>query len=588
MGAMQAPDSISPDLTVRQAATAWPACAPALERYPAARWGGKWSLQELGAFARAAGVDAADLLRELGEAARVPVRRQAAGRGRGGSPVPLILAAVALGVTAGAGWGVALLLRIAVAADYAAAPPASIHAHGLAQLWGWMVLFVLAVATHLLGQNTKHPAPAWLGRTAAGAIVAGVLVFFAGLFDATRRMLPQSAVVASVLLLAGALGFGAAVVWPVAGRGQRPQVWHGFVLAMVGWLWAWAGADLYLRISHVGGGPLNDPARGLLILLAVLGFGANAVYGFGIRLIPGLLNVARLRPGWFPAALVAHNVGLCLLLTPPQALKATGAAAMLAGCVAYLAGMGGLRSRPSRPIYGVDPRGHVLIRIAFFWLLAGLAMVLVHQLFPGLPHAYGGAWRHALTVGFITTMILGVGQRVVPVFIKQPLALNGLMLAGAALIVLGNAGRVGLELATAGGWRWAFRLMGLTGLLELSALVLFALNLVLTALARRRTYSPEQPLAPATRVRDAVNARPALQQRLREIGVNMFDNAAFIAPSLTFGALALGEGRPPEQFLADLGADPGPGDAPADDARPRGPRADEAGQSSARSTRPPW
>ena len=130
------------------------------------------------------------------------------------------------------------------------------------------------------------------------------------------------------------------------------------------------------------------------------------------------------------------------------------------------------------------------------------------------------------------------------------------MLVGAVLIVAGNAGRVALELATLGGWPWSFRLMGVTGLLELSALILFALNLLLTALERRRVYSPLRPLTPDTRVREAVNALPALQQRLREIGVTMFDRAPFIAPSLTFGALALAWGLQPEELLSQLDAIP--------------------------------
>jgi hypothetical protein len=214
--------------------------------------------------------------------------------------------------------------------------------------------------------------------------------------------------------------------------------------------------------------------------------------------------------------------------------------------------MDGLRSKPSRPIYGIDTRGHILIRIGFFWLVCGLGLILIQQFYPNLPHAYSGAWRHALTVGFITTMILGVGQRIVPIFIKQPLASTRLMLISAALIIIGNAGRVGLELATIGGRPWTFRLMGATGVLELAALILFALNLALTLRNRRHVYSAGEKVTPDSRVREVINAHPELQQRLSEIGVTMFEDAAFIAPSMTFGALALAVNRDPIQMLAEL------------------------------------
>jgi hypothetical protein len=550
---MPAPRAIAPDLTVRQVANAWPACAPVLGRCPGAKWGGRWSLQELAPFARACGLDEGGFLRELAEAANVPIERRSKPAPEG-SPLPLIFTAIAIGLTLGAGWGVMLLLRIAFGVTYAAAPAASVHVHGVAQLWGWMSLFIFAVATHLLRQNSKRPAPGWMRNAAAGAVIAALLAFFAGLVDPVRRAVPAIDVIASALLTLAAVGFGLSAIWSIRGRGQKPQLWHGFVFAMTGWLWAWAMSDLLLRLRYENLPVLPDAARGLLILLPVLGFATNAIYGFGIRLIPGLLNLSRLRPRCFALTLALHNTGLVLLLTAPRALRIAGAALLLSGCATYLRGLDLLRSKPSRPIYGVDPRGHVLIRVAFFWLAAGLAMILLQQVLPDLPHAYSGAWRHALTVGFITTMILGVGQRVVPVFIKQPLASTGLMLASAVLIIVGNAGRVTLELATMGHRAWAVRLMGVTGVLELAALLLFGLNVAATARRRRRVYAAGDPLTADTRVREAVNVRPELQQRLRDAGVTMLDEAGFIAPSLTFGAMALAWGRQPRDLLAEITA----------------------------------
>jgi hypothetical protein len=546
---MPRPSNIAPDLTLRQVAAAWPSCAALLQRYPGARWDGQWSLQELAAFARDRGLQESSFLRSLGETAGVPVAASSKS-GEQTSPVPLIFIAIGIGLTLGAGWGVTLLLRIARGIDYGAVSGASVHVHGLAQLWGWMALFVFAVATHLLRQNTRRAAPAWLEQVAAGFIVAALLAFFAGLLQPVHRAIPTIGVIASAGLAGAAILFGVSVIWSLTGRARSQRV-HGFVF-LIAWLWAWAAADLWLRLHYRSAAVLPDSARRLLILLPVLGFATNAIYGFGIRLIPGLLNIGRLRPRCFTAAMLMHNAGLCLLLCTPRGLNILGAALMLGGSMLYLAGMNFLRSKPARPIYGVDVRGHVLIRVAFFWLVTGLSMILAEQVFADLPHAFGGAWRHALTVGFITTMILGVGQRIVPIFIKQPLASMRIMLISGGLIIVGNAGRVGLELATIGGWRWAFELMGITGILELSSLVLFALNLAMTVRRRRHVYNAGEPLTPHTRVREAVNARPALQHRLRDAGVTMFDKTPFIAPSLTFGALALAWGRSPHDLLAEL------------------------------------
>ena len=552
---MPAFSCISPDQTVRQVANASPACARLLERWPGARFDGRWTLQQLAWFARTRGLDERALLDDLASAAGVPARYEAQ-RPREHSPMPLIFTALIVGLSMGTAWGVGLLLRIAAGGAHDVVPAQSVHVHGLVQFWGWLALFVFAVAAHMLRQNTKRPAPAWLNAAAGGCVVIGLLLFIATMSHAVRSAFPRADAAGSMLLAAATACFAVSALWSLKGRGQRPQLWHGYVLAMIAWLVTWSATDLSLRLRSSGAGSqLSDAARALLIALPVFGFATNAIYGFGIRLIPGLLNVGRLRPRCFAAALPMHNVGLCMFLTSLRSARIVGAALMLGSAVVYVIGMDALRIKPSRPIYGIDTRGHVLIRVAFFWLLAGMAMVFIQQLaVTPLPHAYSSAWRHALTVGFITTMILGVGHRILPVFIRQPLASTRVMLASATLIIIGNAMRVTLELLTIGEWTWSYRLMGMSGVLELIALILFAVNLAATVRSRRRAYSGSAPIAPDTRVQEVVNIRPEVQWRLRELGVTMFDDAPFIAPSMTFGALALAWGMKPQELIDALNA----------------------------------
>lgn len=545
------PTCIASDLTVRQVAVTWPACAAVLASYPAARLDGRWTLQELGAFSRDHGENEQRFVERLGAAAGVPAAHRPAVPAKP-SPIWLIFLACAVGLTAGAGWGVYLLLRISYGARYSSVSAGAVHVHGLAQLWGWMALFVFAVGGHLLRQSTRHPSPPWLERVAAAAIVAALLAFFAGLLPPASALAPVLRAVASGPLALAALLFGVSVGWSLLGRRQRPQVWHGFLLCAVGWLWTWAGADLALRVRHASAPILPDSARDMLILLPVLGFATNAIYGFGIRLLPGLLNIGRLRPKLFVISLITHNLGLVLMLLGGRRLSYVGAILMLLAAVSHWVGLDALRSKPSRPIYGVDPRGNILVRLAWFWLICGLGMICVQQWLGTAPHAFAGAWRHALTVGFVTTMILGVGQRILPVFMKQTLASQGLMIAAAWLIAVGNAGRVGLELATITERPWTFRLMGLTGLLELSALILFVANLMMTARNRQIVFQAGESITPNTRVREAVNVHPSLPQRLDALGINMLNAAPFIAPSMTFGALALASGWEPEELLARL------------------------------------
>jgi hypothetical protein len=77
------------------------------------------------------------------------------------------------------------------------------------------------------------------------------------------------------------------------------------------------------------------------------------------------------------------------------------------------------------------------VRGAYIWLLiaAGLSMWAVSGDWNG---GIWGASRHALTVGFVSTMIFAIGQRILPAFCgMRTLFSKGLMFGSLALLNLG-------------------------------------------------------------------------------------------------------------------------------------------------------
>ena len=63
---------------------------------------------------------------------------------------------------------------------------------------------------------------------------------------------------------------------------------------------------------------------------------------------------------------------------------------------------------------------------AYGWLVfavLGIAALTYYHAVTGhpVPHALMGSYRHALTVGFITVIILGYSMRILPVFLGRPL-----------------------------------------------------------------------------------------------------------------------------------------------------------------------
>jgi len=101
------------------------------------------------------------------------------------------------------------------------------------------------------------------------------------------------------------------------------------------------------------------------------------------------------------------------------------------------------------------------------------------------PTGIWGASRHALTVGFVATMVFCIGQRVLPAFSGMKLLFSPkLMFAALLLLSLGCLLRVSGEALAyqaivPGAWSW----LPYSALLELAAVTLFAVNLVITFLS---------------------------------------------------------------------------------------------------------
>ncbi len=94
----------------------------------------------------------------------------------------------------------------------------------------------------------------------------------------------------------------------------------------------------------------------------------------------------------------------------------------------------------------------------------------------GFSHAYFGATRHAITVGFISLMIMGMAAKVVPTLNGvDPLTLSNLR--GPFLLVnLGCFLRVTMQVAT--DWtHYAYPPIGMSGVLEVTGLAWWGLGL---------------------------------------------------------------------------------------------------------------
>lgn len=373
---------------------------------------------------------------------------------------------------------------IAISGQHTAArmDPAWIQAHGHAQLFGWIGTFIMGIGFYSLSKMGMT-APFAVRRAWTGWALwtAGV-----GLRWATnlwqwrwRSMLPASA----------ALELAAFLVFFFTVRGHRPAepaarrpVWMVLVMAgSVGFL-ASLTANLAAAVASAAAGITPATGHALdqrLLVLFTWGFPVLTIWGFSARWLPVFLGLEAPAERTLLGALAAAAAGILAALAGRHTASATillGAAAL--GCAALR-----VFHAPVKPakVLGVDAAFPLFVRVAYGWLVASSAIALGAALWDRA----GGLWgasRHALTVGFMAAMVFAIGQRVLPAFCGMRVLYSPrLMFASAALLNLGCLLRVTSEIGAYESYLPAlWPLLPVSAILELTAVTLFAANLLLT------------------------------------------------------------------------------------------------------------
>jgi len=395
------------------------------------------------------------------------------------------LAAIATVVTVGAGWGVWLLFQIAMAGRFTGVSLQDVNAHGQAQIDGWVGLFIMGFAlqmfppvlhAQLAGRRWRF-AP--LAMMLAGVVIRSVAMSVPMGEGARRLTLTGSALqIAATALFAGML------VLTFRRSLERVQPWMGFVFLAVACFVAQAAFDGW----HTWRTQVAPSREALLAQVATFqaplrdlqihGLALCMILAVSQRFFPPFLGLPETSPrrGWL--GLVAIAAGLLLESTLFVALRLTGdhrwGAGLYLGWILLALGVvlvvwpWRLWRPPTR-----NARSASFIRLAYAWLGLSLVMLLLlpaYQAVSGLPfsHAYYGAIRHAVTVGFVSQMIIGVSTLVVPL-IPRTARLQPTLI----LLNLGCFLRVSLQVAS--DWTpGAFRVIGASGMFELLALLFWA------------------------------------------------------------------------------------------------------------------
>lgn len=415
---------------------------------------------------------------------------------------PYFTAAIGVILTVGALWGVILLLRIALHGSFTSVGIHEVNAHGHAQIFGWVGLFVMGFAYRVFPLLAGRPLPwpriaavAWLAMLAGVALRSGLQPFahaepclllpahggsgleIAAVLAFTVQML--------VLLRGGGRDLPAGPLWLVR-AGLLFFLVQTIASAVYFHLTAVAAErDALLWLISTFQPALRDMQIHGFATLMVLGVGALMLpRWFGTRALPerGAL-IAGIVLTLAVAGEVTGFLGMRIVGTQWAGLWGLSALAML-GAAAWIV----VRSR-ILPGYTIRSRAGKFVRMAHGWLLLSLAMLVLlpvwqflalPRLAPGsdavamgFSHAYYGAIRHAITVGFLSLMILGMSVRFMERLTGGEGLPSGGLLVAFLLVNIGCAMRVGFQLLT-DVHPMAFPFAGVSGVLELTGIAIWA------------------------------------------------------------------------------------------------------------------
>lgn len=397
--------------------------------------------------------------------------------------------------------GFSNLLAISAHHGSAFLPAAWMEGHGHAQVFGWIGSFILGIGFYsqpTRGRNVLRVPLACFALWTSGV----ALRWFANIYEwHWRSLVPLSAgleVLALLLFLSAAMHHKRPEQSGEKHKKSGMELWMVAVLMSTIGLAATVVFNFVecVRLGLAGATPSFPHAldQRYLVLLG-WGFLAPVVWGFSARWLPVFLGLPSLRPRLFGAALLLDTAGV--LAGEAGAVKAA-VLLILASAAMCVAGLRFFeKPRAAAKILGVHRSFPLFARLPYVWLVIAGAM----SVWAAWADVHGGIWgasRHALTVGFAATMVFAIGPRILPHFGGvERIFSTRLMLVSLLLLQAGCTLRVSSEpLAYEGIAQFAWKVLPVSGILELGGVLVFAANMVLTYAVGRSAFAARRSAAP--------------------------------------------------------------------------------------------
>jgi len=371
--------------------------------------------------------------------------------------------------------------------------PAWLQAHGQAQVFGWIGSFIIGIGFYSLTKmQSTLDFPVRTGWIAWSLWTLGIaLRWVGGVTDREWRiLLPLSGFLQLVAFL---LFFRSVRRHRPANSSHRTETWMRMVIGgMIGFLAAMiVNFTVLTRVALYSDSPaLPHVLDEQFVVLAIWGVLVPTIWGFNARWLPIFAGFRKPDGLQLLAAYGLSVVGIVAVFL--QWLPIAAVAFLLAAILAIDAlHVWAPAVKPAKLLH-VHATFPLFLRLAYVWLLVSTILAAL-----AVPFDHGGgiwgASRHALTVGFVAGMVFVIGPRVLPAFCgMRVLWSTRLMFWSLALLQLGCLLRVVCEpLAYDHYWTFAWKVLPVSAVVELTAIVLFAVNIAGTLLQPPAHLRPE-------------------------------------------------------------------------------------------------
>jgi hypothetical protein len=496
--------NIRPDMFIPEVIEKYPSTRAVFDSYGLKGCGGpKGPRESIDWFARLHGVPIDQLMIELNEAAAGTRAEVPASLPSLADSIyrPFFLTGILTVLSLGCVWGAINLYTIGAKRDFGGVNYSWILAHGHAMVFGFVGLFIMGFAYQAI-PRFKHTTlwGAKLAYSTLPLMAGGIIVQTVAHLMAPDPLSLPLGILSGILQLI-AVGIFALTIAKTIEQSKRHEPYDDFIYCALLWFGVAAVANpIIFRLFEAAGDAreflfnimtYNIPYRDVQIM----GIAVVMILGISLRFLPHAYGLREPSALWRTFLLLGVNGAVAIGVAAFLMRKMTGDPRMMlvseaAALILLVAAIGTpWQFRLFGPVAESErDRGLKFIRAAYIWFIAAMAMyvfvpvynIYIYQPITGAPypfsHAFFGAYRHAITVGFIMMMIVGVSSKVVPLLSGVDVKERTSLMPTFLLLNIGNMIRISTEIAT-DFIPGAYSLMGFSGFIEVVGLVLWGFEI---------------------------------------------------------------------------------------------------------------